>query len=172
MVNIPNILSFLRLPLAFLFIQEGVAIRAVVIVIVAITDFFDGYLARQRKQVSRFGTILDPVSDKFFVMMALGIFFAEERITALQIAAMLCRDFAIILFGLYLVATKNFGKYQFRSIWCGKITTTLQLLTLVALTFHVIVPAYLYISFVILGVTALIELYSSNHTLVPSHPKK
>jgi cardiolipin synthase len=40
---------------------------AVLFVIACITDFFDGYLARQRKQVSALGRFMDPVADKLLV---------------------------------------------------------------------------------------------------------
>lgn len=40
---------------------------AVLFVIACLTDFFDGYFARQRKQVSAFGRFLDPVADKILV---------------------------------------------------------------------------------------------------------
>lgn len=42
-------------------------IATVLFVIACITDFFDGYFARQWKQVSAFGRFLDPVADKLLV---------------------------------------------------------------------------------------------------------
>jgi len=42
-------------------------IATVLFVVACVTDFFDGYLARQWKQVSAFGRFLDPVADKLLV---------------------------------------------------------------------------------------------------------
>ena len=167
MITVPNFLSFLRLPLALLFLCNHAVARTVILLLAAATDFFDGYLARQQKQVTRIGTVLDPITDKIFVMTALCLFVAEGKIAIPEVGAMLCRDFSIILFGGYLLAKGEFGQYQFRSIWCGKITTTLQLLTLLALTLDIAVPSPLYLAFVLLGATALVELYLSNQRVAP-----
>lgn len=172
MLTIPNFLSFLRFPLAILFIQGNTTLRVVSILLAALSDFLDGYLARQYQQKSQFGTILDPIADKFFVASALSLFFVKGQISILEVCAMLCRDFSVILFGLYLVITGYFEKYHFRSIWCGKITTTIQLGVLLALTLEISIPTYLYGLFVLLGCAALIELYLSDFTFIPPELSK
>jgi len=70
--KIPNILSSFRLLLAplflYLFIQEDLWIRGLsllVFTIAALTDAFDGYLARKHKVESKLGAFLDPLADKF-----------------------------------------------------------------------------------------------------------
>lgn len=168
MNTIPNLISLLRFPLALLFIPDNPTSRLVTILMIALTDFLDGFLARRLGQKSRIGTIIDPIADKFFVMVALSLFYSEGRISLIEISALLCRDFSVILFGIYLIYTRNFGKYHFRAIWCGKITTALQLTTLGVLTWHLAIPTYLYSFFVVLGLAALIELYLSDHSFIPS----
>ena len=79
--NIPNILTTLRLlaaPLVavmFLYFTRPYAdILAVVLFIgAAITDWFDGYLARAWGQQTKFGTMLDPIADKAMVVIALMV---------------------------------------------------------------------------------------------------
>lgn len=79
--TLPNILTVLRLLAApgvailFLYFQRPWAdwFALVLFVLAAITDFFDGYLARLWKQESRFGAMLDPIADKAMVVIALGI---------------------------------------------------------------------------------------------------
>ncbi|MCB1112572.1 MAG: CDP-alcohol phosphatidyltransferase family protein [Chlamydiales bacterium] len=164
MITIPNILSFLRFPLALLFLWNDIKLRVIAIVIASLTDFLDGFLARRYAMRSRIGTILDPISDKFFVLFALGIFIGEGRISPFEATAMLCRDFAVIIFGIFLTARGQMATYQFRSIWCGKITTTLQLAVLLLLTFGFIIPTYIYSVFVVLGLAALGELYYVDHS--------
>ncbi|MEL7115895.1 MAG: CDP-diacylglycerol--glycerol-3-phosphate 3-phosphatidyltransferase [Pseudomonadota bacterium] len=77
--TIPNTLTTLRL-----FAAPGVAVMflyfvrpwadwfaMLLFVAAAITDYFDGYLARLWKQESRFGAMLDPIADKAMVVIAL-----------------------------------------------------------------------------------------------------
>jgi len=77
--NVPNILTIIRL-----FAAPGVAIMFLyfarpwadwyamtLFILAAVTDFFDGYLARKWGQESRFGAMLDPIADKAMVVIAL-----------------------------------------------------------------------------------------------------
>ena len=77
--NIPNILTVLRLLAApgvavmFLYFHRPWAdwLALMLFALAAITDFFDGYLARAWKQESRLGAMLDPIADKAMVVIAL-----------------------------------------------------------------------------------------------------
>lgn len=77
--NIPNILTVLRLVAApgiavmFLYFHRPYAdwFALALFALAAITDFFDGYLARAWKQESRLGAMLDPIADKAMVVIAL-----------------------------------------------------------------------------------------------------
>lgn len=158
MVTLPNILSFLRLPLALAFVSPSPAIRVAIIICAALTDFLDGFLARRYKQTSRIGTILDPITDKFFVMVVLAVFYMEGRITIFEIGTLLSRDLALALFGLYLVMSGNLSQYTIRSIWTGKVMTTCQFIILLMLANELTVPFGYYVGCILIGVAALIEL--------------
>jgi CDP-diacylglycerol--glycerol-3-phosphate 3-phosphatidyltransferase len=77
--TIPNILTILRLLAApgvaimFLYFARPWAdwFALVLFLVAAITDYFDGYLARLWKQESRVGAMLDPIADKAMVVIAL-----------------------------------------------------------------------------------------------------
>ncbi len=79
--NLPNILTLLRLvaapavPLMFLYFVRPFADWAALalFVLAAITDWFDGYLARAWQQESRFGAAMDPIADKAMVVIALVV---------------------------------------------------------------------------------------------------
>ena len=79
--TIPNTLTTLRLlaapgvPIMFLYFHRPLAdwFALTLFVSAAITDYFDGYLARLWKQESKFGTMLDPIADKAMVVIALLI---------------------------------------------------------------------------------------------------
>lgn len=77
-VNIPNLLTLLRIALIpvfvlFFYLPISWSYLAVTIIFAtaALTDWLDGYLARRLKQVSAFGAFLDPVADKLMVVIAL-----------------------------------------------------------------------------------------------------
>ncbi|WP_040610912.1 CDP-diacylglycerol--glycerol-3-phosphate 3-phosphatidyltransferase [Oceaniovalibus guishaninsula] len=77
--TLPNILTVLRLLAApgvavmFLYFNRPWAdwFALVLFLGAAVTDWFDGYLARSWKQESRFGAMLDPIADKAMVVIAL-----------------------------------------------------------------------------------------------------
>lgn len=79
--NLPNILTVIRMLAApgtavmFLFFARPLADWFALILFLgaAITDYFDGYLARAWKQESKFGTMLDPIADKAMVIIALVV---------------------------------------------------------------------------------------------------
>ena len=79
--TLPNLLTVLRLlaaplvPLMFLFLSRPFADFAalVLFLVAAITDWFDGYLARAWGQESRFGAAMDPIADKAMVIIAVVV---------------------------------------------------------------------------------------------------
>ena len=79
--TLPNILTVLRLIAApgvavmFLYFNRPLAdwFALALFITAAITDWFDGYLARAWKQESKFGAMLDPIADKAMVVIALVI---------------------------------------------------------------------------------------------------
>ncbi|MDZ7907991.1 MAG: CDP-diacylglycerol--glycerol-3-phosphate 3-phosphatidyltransferase [Gemmobacter sp.] len=79
--NVPNILTVIRLLAApgvavmFLYFQRPWAdwFALTLFIGAAVTDWFDGYLARLWKQESKFGTMLDPIADKAMVVIAIMV---------------------------------------------------------------------------------------------------
>lgn len=161
MIFLPNLLSMMRLPLAFLFLQDNVSYRCLAIFLALITDALDGFLARRYSLSSQVGALLDPLMDKFFVFFLLAVLMQENRLTIWEAAAMACRDFSVMLFGGYLVFKGTLANYQFRSIWCGKLMTFLQFGVLLGLTCQIPIPGYVYGCFIAIGSLALVELYLS-----------
>ena len=79
--NLPNVLTLLRLIAApgvavmFLYFTRPYAdwFALALFVLAAITDWFDGYLARAWKQETKLGAMLDPIADKAMVVIALMV---------------------------------------------------------------------------------------------------
>lgn len=94
--SIPNILSFFRIPLAFLFAVIFVAndykfsfIHLIISFIIEFTDTIDGMIARRMKQTSDLGKILDPMADSYsriilFACLTVGNLFPLIALTILM----------------------------------------------------------------------------------------
>ena len=83
MINIPNLITLIRIlmiPLFVLFAASKPFLGAVIFAIASITDLLDGYVARRSKQVTKLGTLLDPIADKLLVIAALIVFVDMEMI--------------------------------------------------------------------------------------------
>ncbi len=94
MFTIPNILTIFRVlavpgvVAAFYLsgnLQYWVAVG--LFAAAAITDFFDGYLARRLDQVSEFGKLLDPIADKLLVGAALIMLVGEGLVSGVSVIA-------------------------------------------------------------------------------------
>ena len=158
MWTLSNAISLSRVPLAFAFLQENVQIRIAAILLALFTDFLDGYLARRNKAITRIGTIIDPLTDKFFVLFALITLTIEQQLAFWKVLSMFSRDFAIVLFGFWLFLKSKLFEYRPRAILFGKITTGLQLLVLIALTALIPIPGEVFVGFIFLGIFSFIEL--------------
>ena len=74
----PNHLTYMRLiaiPILILFdyFKAQFTWMFIIVLLALLTDFFDGLTARNRNQVTRLGTVLDPMSDKLLALTALTI---------------------------------------------------------------------------------------------------
>ena len=104
-INIPNWLTFFRLLLIpfimFTFYSTDMRwpwIAAALFGIAAITDYFDGYLARLLGQTSRLGRILDPIADKLLVGAVLLMLAQNGRLGDYGIipaVVILCREITV-----------------------------------------------------------------------------
>lgn len=92
MTSLPNLLTLSRIaaiPLVIAtFYADGPLTRWVacgLFVAAAITDWFDGYLARSRNQVSSLGRFLDPIADKLLVAAVLFMLVAKGRVSDVSV---------------------------------------------------------------------------------------
>ncbi|MFZ8406796.1 CDP-alcohol phosphatidyltransferase family protein, partial [Staphylococcus aureus] len=64
-------------------------------IVVALTDWLDGYLARKLNQTSSFGAFLDPVADKLMVCSALLVLLKLQRVDAFVALVIIGREITI-----------------------------------------------------------------------------
>jgi len=106
-LNLPNLLTWLRIVLIPLFVgifyfeQSWVSIpnqnlvATIIFTAAAVTDWLDGWLARKLNQMSAFGAFLDPVADKLMVAAALITLVQLERVDAIIALIIIGREITI-----------------------------------------------------------------------------
>ncbi len=136
---------FFRAPGAPLEGDWGKALATLIFIIAAITDYYDGYLARLYKEVTTFGRFIDPIADKLLVSTALiaMVEYREITHTAAWVAIIIiAREFAVT--GLRLICAER-GQVIDAS-GAGKIKTTFQLTAIITalcfLTIRVFLLSY------------------------------
>ena len=88
--TLPNVVSLSRVVLAAGFLATvGTPERAMLIGVASFTDFLDGWLARRRNAVSRWGALLDPMADRVFVLCAVTTLAVHGQLTWPQYAVLL-----------------------------------------------------------------------------------
>jgi len=138
--NVPNILAFVRILLAFLMylflvnkdLFEGIHpswldyFAALIFVIASVTDFFDGYIARNFDASSKLGEILDPLADKMLTLGAfLGLLYLH-RANAWAIYLIMVREFFITALRIAMVQEGLSVKASF----AGKVKTVFQMIAI------------------------------------------
>ncbi len=157
-MNLPTLISLSRGVLAFFFLSDSVVLRTFAITLAALTDFLDGYLARRLNKITSLGTLIDPLMDKLFVLVALAILWSEEKIFMWQILLFLLRDISLALFSIYLTIKKSYKNWQIRSFFSGKIMTTLQFIALMLLALEYQIPIALWSLLALFGASSFFEL--------------
>ena len=125
-LNIPTMLTLSRIVVIpfFIFIMPGHPILgAFIFLIAALTDLLDGYLARLYGQVTTFGTILDPLADKFLVISALILLVDIGTLSAWIAILIIVREFFVTALRVVALARKIVIKAEMG----GKIKTMLQI---------------------------------------------
>ncbi|GAB6044801.1 CDP-diacylglycerol--glycerol-3-phosphate 3-phosphatidyltransferase [Caminibacter profundus] len=138
--NIPNILAFIRIMLAFLMFLFLVNrdifsnihsswldyFAALIFVIASITDFFDGYIARNFNAISKLGEVLDPLADKMLTLGAfLGLLYLH-RAEPWAVYLILVREFFIT--GIRVAMAQQ--GLSVKASFAGKVKTVFQMIAI------------------------------------------
>ena len=144
--NIPILLTWLRVALIPLVVgvfylpdswmtpfDRGVA-STCVFIIAAVTDWFDGFLARRWNETSAFGAFLDPVADKLMVVGALLVLVQLDRVNAAVAFIIIGREIAISALREWMAQLGASKSVAVSSI--GKIKTTAQMVAIPMLLYY------------------------------------
>ena len=168
-MNIPNILTLLRIflipVLVGVFYLGGTwanELATFVFWLAALTDWFDGYLARRWNQTSAFGAFLDPVADKLIVAVALVLVVQAHPSAWMTIPAIVIIGREITISALREWMAEIGQRAQVAVSMIGKIKTAAQMLALLMLLYNDSVlglPIYKF-GFVLLYIAAILTLWS------------
>jgi len=137
-VNIPNILTLIRIVLGFIVPVlmlygdlYGRILAAVLFAIAGLTDYLDGWYARKYNLVTKLGKILDPIADKIIL---LGCFFILSSLTHLDVYSywwvipIFLREVLITVVRLVFLSKEK--PLVMAATWSGKAKTVMQFMTL------------------------------------------
>ncbi|MFA5453958.1 MAG: CDP-diacylglycerol--glycerol-3-phosphate 3-phosphatidyltransferase [Sulfurimonas sp.] len=148
MLNLPNLLAFSRILLAPLmfwiilnpdfFTDNGYHISwnyyaaSLLFVLASVTDFFDGFIAREWNQMTMLGSIIDPLADKMLIIAAfLGLMMIGEA-SAWAIYIIIIRE--LFITGIRTVALGE--GLDIKASWAGKVKTVVQMIAIGFLLMH------------------------------------
>lgn len=132
--TIPNLLSVSRLVLAGIFIAvERSDVRLVLVVLALASDYLDGFIARQFGPMTKFGALLDPITDRVFALVGVGVFLFEGRLAVWEYFVMIARDIMTAVGFLVARAMSSLRAVTFRARFAGKLVTVFQLATFIVL---------------------------------------
>lgn len=130
---IPNLISLSRLALAAAFATaDSASTRALVVLAASVTDVLDGWLARMMRTQSRTGALIDPIADRAFVTIAVATLAIEGAVSPVDCVLLLFRDGMTVIGYFVAKAVPSLKAVTFKARVSGKVTTGMQLLTLVA----------------------------------------
>ena len=144
--NIPILLTWLRvaliplvvgvfyLPLHWLPRADQNLAATLVFIIAAVTDWFDGFLARRWNQTSAFGAFLDPVADKLMVAGALLVLVWLDQVNAVIAFIIIGREITISALREWMAQIGASKSVAVSSI--GKVKTAAQMVAIPMLLYH------------------------------------
>ena len=149
MMTLPNILTLSRIALIPIFIGlfylqpdylgETLPwinnLLVVIFVIISLTDFFDGLLARKLNQISELGTFLDPVADKLMVCTALILLTNHHQLWLITIPSIIIISREILVSALREWMGEIGKRANISVSWIGKSKTFMQMFAILFLLY-------------------------------------
>ena len=177
---IPNLLTSSRILLVPVFLyflfsdfSHGKLLALIFFVIAAITDAYDGKIARKHNIVTKFGIFFDPLADKILVLSAFYAFmFISDLDTTIKLWMIILISFRDILVTLLRTIMQYKGITMITSK-LGKIKTAFQLITihlilifLIFKSYSVAIPSDLFYNeslYFLMVITTIITFYTGVH---------
>lgn len=169
-INIPNAITLFRIVLIPVFIVAFFlpdfswkhVLLTVLFFVAAISDWFDGFLARALKQQSAFGAFLDPVADKLMVAtaMALLVMANHSALMALPAVVIIGREIAVSALREWMAKLGENAKVKVS--FMGKVKTFTQLWAIGFLLYQKPIGNFqpMIVGYILLYIAAILTLWS------------
>jgi len=177
--NIANLLTFIRIvciPLIavvfFMPFELSRPIAAVIFILAALTDWLDGWVAREFDQTSKLGAFLDPVADKLIVSVALILIVQSAPTILNSVIAAIIIGREITISALREWMSELGARHQVTVTGYAKLKTVFQMFGLSFMLFEIPVfgiPIYL-IGKILLITAAVLTLWTMLLYLVKAWP--
>lgn len=142
--SIPNLLTYFRFVLipvfVWLYLHGEYTMAGAALVLSALTDLFDGKIARHFNQITELGILLDPIADKLTEGAVLLCLVMRYRLMAVLIVIYVLKEGFMAVAGAVMLRRK---KKLGGAMWFGKVCTTVFYLVTLVLTFWPSVPGVL-----------------------------
>ncbi len=135
---IPAVVGVFYLPNTYVSAADKNTLSMIFFVVAALTDWFDGYVARAYNQSSAFGAFLDPVADKLMVTAALCVLMELDRVNAALGFLIIGRELTISALREWMASTGKRASVAVNSL--GKFKTTAQMVAIPMLLFDASFP--------------------------------
>jgi len=135
--------------MTLILVRSDKILALVVFVVAALTDGLDGYIARARKEITKFGQLMDPIADKLLVSSALIAMVELGQISSWAVMVILGREFAVS--GLRMVVAAE--GIIIPASFLGKLKTFSQIVAIVALLLNL--PAAQVLLWIAVAITVI-----------------
>lgn len=164
-LNLPNTLTIARIVLIPVFVTSIIYGRydyaLYLFAIAALTDTFDGLIARLKSQKTALGTLLDPIADKFLLVTSFVLFAIYGLIPKWFTIMIISRDVIIITGWMILYFVTHTAQVE-PSVF-GKTAIALQLMLISYILLNINFPALPAIQGYIIFLTSLFTIVSGLH---------
>jgi cardiolipin synthase len=150
MLNVPNSISLIRLLLIPVFLwtsfNDLLTLSCLIIFIASFTDWLDGFAARKLNQFTRLGQLLDPISDRLYIIALLIVVYFFNLANVYILGFIVLRELILSVLMVYL---KTRGLTGLPVHYLGKMGAFCLLIGLPGLIFAKAFPDQSYIWFTI-----------------------
>ncbi|MFV0662409.1 CDP-diacylglycerol--glycerol-3-phosphate 3-phosphatidyltransferase [Denitromonas sp.] len=181
-LNIPNTLTWARiimipvfvgvyyLPDGMMTLPERNLAATLVFGVAAVTDWFDGYLARSLGQTSAFGAFLDPVADKLMVAAALIMLVQLGRTDAMIAVVIIGREITISALREWMARVGRSASVAVAFV--GKLKTAAQMVAIPLLLYNapLLSVQSQWIGTILIYIAAVLTLWSMGYYLYRAMP--
>lgn len=165
-MNVPNILTTLRFFMvpffAYYLYMQQYSVSVIIFIIAGITDILDGYIARKKDIVTKWGKLADPLADKLMQLTALVMLTIHKIIPGIFLVIMLIKELTMVAGSIKLYKKDN---VVVSANWYGKFATVVFYVAIVVtmvfkiLGLNGVIPSIIVIILILITLFAMIYAF-------------